>query len=189
MLWVLIVQCSVLFCLYARVLSPLTCRQSNAGGRLAPTPARRMANICQHRSFPTLDNFQTGEVCNMIFEEKTTYTDFSYWFQVCMHVHNNGSRGRYDFSQLPLFPSVFRAKRLKEEFAKTFPDKRAAGPLAGWALSHTFCRSVIGLRALPPWHSPTTGEKFENHQTAKWSKWPTICPAELIWVVYLSRNV
>ena len=136
-------------------------------------------------------NFQTGEVCNMIFEEKTTYTDCSYWFQVCMHVHNNGSRGRYDahFSQLPHFPSVFRAKRIKEEFAKTFPDKRAAGPLAGWALSHTFCRSVIGLRALPPWHSPTTGEKFENHQTAKWSKWPTICPVELIWVVYLSRNV
>lgn len=108
-------------------------------------------------------NFQTGEVCNVIFEEKTTYTDCSYWFQVCMHVHNNGSRGRYDahFSQLPLFPSVFRAKRLKEEFAKNLPRQKSSWAFSGLGIiSHIL---PISYRA-----ACTPALAFPDH---RWKIW------------------
>ena len=73
------------------------------------------------------------------------------------------------------------------EFAKTLCRQKSSWAFSSLALSHTF--SPISYRLPCSSAFPPTGEKFENHQTAKWSKWPTICPAKLIWVVYLSRNV
>ena len=73
------------------------------------------------------------------------------------------------------------------EFAKTLFRQKSSWAFSSLALSHTF--PSISYRLPCSSAFPPTGEKFENHQTAKWSKWPTICPAKLIWVVYLSRNV
>ena len=169
---------NVVFCLYAPVLSPLTAgpQQTKQCGDAASHQLRIVANICHS----PLHRFQH-------FASISQTLDLAHGIQIQYIWRLQRTKiGRH------FFPQGQKIKRLDQglmgNLLKPSSDKRAAGPLAGClALSHTF--PPISYRLPCSSAFPPTGEKFENHQTAKWSKWPTICPAKLIWVVYLSRNV